>query len=167
MPLSVLSAHVIYFTLLILNKGKLHFLSLLARNYSMQDILEMLRERNEEVPIPLDLPDEDDLVIIQEEILIHLPDDYKQFLLLVSDVICGSIEPATVCDPQSHTYLPDIASRAWDIGIPRELIPVCEVNGNFYCIAEDGEISYWVDLEPTEDNWSSIWHWAKDVWLDS
>ena len=61
----------------------------------MQDIIDMLRERNEDVPIPLELPDEDDLVIIQEEILIHLPDDYKQFLMLVSDVICGTIEPAT------------------------------------------------------------------------
>ncbi|MGY0218902.1 SMI1/KNR4 family protein [Endozoicomonadaceae bacterium StTr2] len=133
----------------------------------MQDVVDSLREKNIDVPVPLELPTEDDLVVIQEEILIHLPDDYKQFLLMVSDVIYGSIEPATVCDEQSHTYLPDMASRAWDIGIPRELIPVCEVDGNFYCIAEDGEISYWVDLEATEDSWSSIWHWAADIWLNS
>jgi hypothetical protein len=135
----------------------------------MEDIIEILREQNESVPVPLELPDVDDLVIIQEEILIHLPGDYKEFLLTVSDVIYGNIEPATVSDPQSHTYLPDMASQAWDIGVPRYLIPVCEHHGNYYCIAEDGEISLWLaeTQEFDEETWGSIWQWAGNVWLES
>lgn len=135
----------------------------------MEDVIELLRERNETVPVPLDLPDVDDLVVIQEELLIHLPYDYKEFLLTVSDVICGSIEPATVADPQSHTHLPDIAAQAWDIGVPRYLIPICEHRGNYYCIAQDGEVSLWTPETEGEgeETWNSIWQWAREVWLES
>ena len=135
----------------------------------MEDIIDLLRERNEPVPVPLDLPDEDDLVVIQEELLIHLPHDYRVFLLEVSDVVYGAIEPCTVADPNSHTYLPDVAARAWDIGLPRYLIPLCEHQGSFYCIAQDGEVSLWSPGQDADDEslprWETLWHWAADVWL--
>ena len=137
----------------------------------MEDIIELLREHNESVPVPLDLPDEDDLVTIQEELLIHLPYEYKIFLLEVSDVICGSIEPCTVTDPQSHTYLPEVAAVAWDQGLPRYLIPVCEHEGHYYAIAQDGEVTLWEpgmgEGDEPKETWDSIWHWARDVWLAS
>ena len=41
----------------------------------MEDVIELLRERNEPVPVPLELPDEDLLVEIEEQVLIPLPDD--------------------------------------------------------------------------------------------
>lgn len=136
----------------------------------MEDIVELLRENNELVPVPLELPDEDTLVEIQEALLIHLPYEYKIFLLTVSDVICGSIEPCTVADPHSHTYLPEVTAQAWDIGLPRHLIPICENLGRYYVIAQDGEVSLWepgMEEESTEgETWDSIWHWARDVWLE-
>jgi len=133
----------------------------------MEDIIELLQERNVKIPVPLELPDEDDLVEIEEAILISLPDEYKQFLLEVSDVVCGSIEPATCTDPSSHTFLPDLAARAWDIGMPREYIPICEHANGFYCISQVGQIFLWFSGEDMEDEWDSIWSWAKDVWLES
>ncbi len=72
----------------------------------MEDVIERLREENEPVPVPLELPDEDLLVEIEEELLISLPPEFREFLLTVSDVVYGRIEPVTVTDPQSHTYLP-------------------------------------------------------------
>ena len=134
----------------------------------MEDIIELLRERNQPVPVPLDLPDDDDLVIIQEELLIHLPADYRIFLLSVSDVVYGYIEPCTVTDPNAHTYLPDVTARAWDLGIPRYLIPVCEAGESFYCIGQDGDISLWTEHTTEDDDkqhWETIWHWAREVWL--
>ena len=135
----------------------------------MEDIIDILREKNQDIPVPLDLPDMDDLVTIQEELLIHLPHDYKSFLLTVSDVVYGHIEPCTVTDPQSHTYLPEVTARAWDMGIPRYLIPVCEHAGDFFCIAQDGEISLWspgMNEDEEKTTWESIWHWAADIWLN-
>ncbi len=134
----------------------------------MEDIIELLREQNEDVPTPLDLPDDDDIITVQEQILIHLPDDYKTFLKEVSDVVCGSIEPATVTDDNSHTYLPEITATAWGIGMPRELIAICEVADGYYCIEQDGNVRLWMnDGEFDEEEWPSVWHWARDVWLES
>lgn len=109
----------------------------------MEEVIEQLREANEPVPVPLELPDEDQLVEIEEQLFINIPFVFKEFLLTVSDVVYGSLEPVTVTDPQSHTYLPDVAANAWDAGVPRDLIPLCQDGDNFYCVEEDGTVVLW------------------------
>ena len=83
----------------------------------MEEVIEQLRELNEPVPVPLELPDDDRLVEVEEELLINLPYGLREFLLLVSDVVYGRLEPVTAVDRQSHTYLPEIAALAWDAGV--------------------------------------------------
>lgn len=133
----------------------------------MEDVVDDLRENALTLSAPLELPDEDMLVEIEEQILVPLPYEFREFLLQVSDVVFGSMEPVTVTDSHSHTYLPEVAANAWAEGMPRELIPVCEHRGEYYGISEDGEVVRWADGEVTEDNWPSIWHWARDIWLNS
>lgn len=135
----------------------------------MEDVIEQLREANEPVPVALELPDEDLLVEIQELLLIHIPDDMKAFLLTVSDVIYGSLEPVTVTDPQSRTYLPEVAANAWDVGMPREYVPLCQDGDNYYAVEEDGTVLLWDGDEEavTDETWDSVWTWARDVWLES
>jgi hypothetical protein len=136
----------------------------------VEEVIEQLREMNEPVPVPLELPDEETLVEIQEQILIHLPYGLREFLLQVSDVVYGRLEPVTAADPQSHTYLPEVASMAWSLGVPRELVPICEDRGNYYCVEEDGTVLLWEGEtgELNEDEtWESVWHWVRDIWLES
>ena len=134
----------------------------------MEDVIEELRENAFDVPTPLDLPSEDDLVEAEEQLLIPIPFEFREFLLQVSDVIFGSMEPVTVTDPHSHTFLPEVAALAWDQGMPRDLLPVCEHQGDYYCVSADGEVALWSHGDISEDEtWSSVWHWAKDVWLQS
>ena len=132
----------------------------------MEDVVDELRENALELAAPLELPDEDMLVEIEEQILVPLPYEFREFLLQVSDVVYGAIEPVTVTDPHSHTYLPEVAATAWAAGMPRELIPVCEHQGEYYGISEDGEVVRW-NGDVTEDSWPSIWHWVRDIWLNS
>ena len=130
----------------------------------MEDVIDILRERNEPVPVPLDLPDEDLLVEIEEELLISMPDDLRFFLLTVSDVVYGKIEPVTVTDRNSHTYLPEVAAVAWSLGLPRPYLPICETNGAYYCISQDGTVLLW-DQRISDESWENIWQWAREVWL--
>lgn len=134
----------------------------------MEEVIEQLRELNEPVPVPLELPDEELLVEIEEQILINLPFELREFLLKVSDVVYGRLEPVTVTDPQSHTYLPEVASVAWSLGVPRELVPICEDQGNYYCVEQDGTVLLWDGDEEdlTDDSWDSVWHWVREVWLE-
>jgi len=136
----------------------------------VEEVIEQLRELNEPVPVPLELPEEETLVEIQEQILIHLPFALREYLLTVSDVVYGRLEPVTASDPQSHTYLPEVAATAWDLGVPRYLVPLCEDHGNYYVVEEDGTVLLWEaeTCEINEDeNWESVWHWCRDVWLES
>ena len=131
----------------------------------MEDVIDELRERALDVAVPLELPDDDQLVEVEEQILVPLPYELREFLLQVSDVVYGSIEPVTVTDPLSHTYLPEVAANAWAAGLPRELIPICETQGEYYGISEEGEVVRWAEGEVTDDSWPSIWLWARDVWM--
>ncbi len=133
----------------------------------MDGLIDGLREANQPVPIPLELPEEDDLVEVQEALFISLNEDFQQFMLTVSDVVYGSLEPVTASDPTSHTYLPEIAAIAWDAGLPRDLVPLCEHQGNYYAVNEEGEVQYWEGGVKTEQSWESVWYWVRDVWLNS
>jgi hypothetical protein len=134
----------------------------------MEDVLLQLKENSETVAVPLELPTEDQLVEVEEEILIPLPYELREFMLLTGDVIYGSIEPVTAADPQSHTYLPEVAANAWADGVPREFIPVCVSDDRYYVITQEGDVLLWsLEEDDAVEEWSSIWHWAKDVWLES
>lgn len=134
----------------------------------MDRIIEELRSCNEPVPVPLDLPDMDDIIDVEEQILLSLDPEFRQFLLAVSDVVYGTIEPATVVDPNSHTYLPEVAATAWSLGVSREIIPICEHQGGYYCTNEAGEVVYWKDGKASdEEPWADVWQWAEGVWLNS
>lgn len=135
----------------------------------MEDVIDQLREQAETVPVPLDLPEEEDLVLIEEELFVPLPFEMREFLLKVSDIVFGTLEPVTVTDPQSHTYLPEVAAMAWSLGVSRELVPLCEARGGYYCVSPEGEVSF-IDPDTGEthsDEWASVWHWVKEVWLES
>ena len=84
----------------------------------MDRVIAELRACNEEVPVPLELPDMDDIIDAEEQLLVGLDNEFRQFMLTVSDVIYGTLEPVTVADPSAHTYLPEVAAMAWSLGIP-------------------------------------------------
>jgi len=137
----------------------------------MEDVIEQLTELAEVVPVPLELPEEEDLVEIEEELFLPIPFEMREFLLKVSDVVYGTLEPVTVVDPQSHTYLPEVAATAWSLGVSRELLPLCEARGGYYCVSQEGDVNF-VRLEERsedeeEEEWASVWHWVKEVWLHS
>ena len=89
----------------------------------MQEIIDKLRAAAQVVPVPLDLPDEDQLLDIEEALPNFATQKPASFLLTVSDLVIGSLEPATAADPHSHTYLADMAASAWEQGLPRHLLP--------------------------------------------
>ncbi|QLF93650.1 SMI1/KNR4 family protein [Pseudomonas sp. ABC1] len=135
----------------------------------MEEVIERLRELNESVPVPLELPDDELLVEIEEQLLINLPFELREFLLQVSDVVYGRLEPVTATDPQSHTFLPEVAANAWDDGVPRDLVPICQDGQDYYVVDLEGQVTLWdgASGELTDESWDSVWHWARDVWLES
>ncbi len=133
----------------------------------MDEIIELLRQHAQDVPVPLDLPDEDQLLDIEEALLTQLPKSYREFLLSVSDLVIGRLEPATAADPQSHTYLADLAADAWSRGLPRQYLPICQQGQHYYCLNLEDQVQYWGPKGFSDEVWEDVWHWAEAVWLKS
>lgn len=133
----------------------------------MDEIIALLQAKAESVPVPLDLPSEDDLLNVEEALFLQLPKEYRHFLSEVGDIVLGQLEPATAADPQSHTYIPELAAEQWSLGLPRHLIPICVTHNKTYAVDPDGNISVWQGSKALEGEWESIWEWAYQVWLPS
>ena len=134
---------------------------------NLDEVFGELRSRNETVPWPLRLPTVSEVNEAERRLGIRFHNDYRRYLLEVSDVVYGAIEPCIITRAESHTDLFETARNAWDVwGVSRDLLPICEDNADFYCINSDGEIVYWSHNGLTSEKWPDLATWIKVVWLD-
>lgn len=133
----------------------------------VNEVAEELEERSLKTAFSPEQATMEDIVDAQEAILIHIPVTYREFLLHTGHLIYGKLEPATVADAHAHNYLPEMAAEAWARGMPREYIPLCEDDGNIYCIGEDDTVYLWrPGSEEVEECFENVWYWVKDIWLE-
>src|SRR5436190_2703820 len=134
---------------------------------NLPGVIAELCERNEPVPKPLRLPTEAEVNAGEDQLGVKFPADYRQYLLSASDVVYGSLEPAIVIPDAGHLSLVDIAETAWDeMEVPRELLPFCEDNGDYYCLNQAGEVEYWSHNGATDEKWKDLATWIKEVWIN-
>jgi hypothetical protein len=129
--------------------------------------LPLLKAAHRPPIVALDLPEDDDITDVEELIYVQIRGDFREFLLTASDLVLGSLEPVTVNDPSSHTYLPDVACDAWEAGLPRELLPICKTDLGYYCLDLEDQVIYWSNGKQDPGEWPSIWSWAESEWINS
>ena len=133
---------------------------------NLPDVIAELRELNEPVPKPLRLPTDAEVDAAEDQLGIKFPADYRRYLLQASDVVYGPLEPAVVIPDAGHLSLTDIAETAWDeMEVPRNLLPFCEDNGDYYCLTETGEVEFWSHDGATDDKWKDLATWISEVWI--
>jgi hypothetical protein len=133
---------------------------------NLDKAFDKLRSRNRPVPQPPRLPTASEVDAAEQRLGIHFHPDYRRYLLDVSDVVCGTKEPVTITIPDSHTDLIEVAESAWDsYGVPRNLVPLCEDNADFYCMNSAGEIVFWSHNGLSSERWQNLGKWIQDVWL--
>jgi hypothetical protein len=134
---------------------------------TLEQALAALRQRNEPVPRPLRLPTEAEVTAMENKLRRTFHPDFRRYLLAASDVVFDVLEPVTLGDPTSPTYLPTVARDAWQkMDLPKDLLPFCEDNGDYYCINKKGEILFWSHNDrETTDEWPDLAAWIEDVWL--
>jgi len=134
---------------------------------NLPDVIAELRELNEPVPTPLRLPTANEVNAAEEQLALKFPADYRHYLLEASDVVYGALEPAIVIPDAGHLSLIAMAETAWDeMDVPRNLLPFCEDNGDYYCLNESGEVEFWSHNGATDEKWKDLATWIKEVWID-
>ena len=124
-----------------------------------------LRQRHAETPVKSLLPSSSDVESVETELGVVFPPDLRRYLLEVSDVFVGTLEPATLDRTDSHTHLLNIIQSARAYGVPNDLLPFCEDNADFFCFDNKGEIEYWSHNGATDERWPDLATWIEDVWL--
>ena len=132
---------------------------------SLPAAIETLRERNEPVPRPFRLPTETEVTAAERTLGIPVPPDYHYFLLHGSDVAYGTLEPAVVIPDCGHLDLVELVQTAWEVGVPRDHLPFCEDNGDYYCLTPDSGVVLWSHDGLFSGRWPDLAHWIQEVWL--
>jgi SMI1-KNR4 cell-wall len=123
-----------------------------------------LRVRNEPVPKPLRLPTEDEVAGAERELGIDFPPDYRRYLLEASDVVFSTKEPCVVTLRGTRLDLVTVVREAREMGVPRDWLPFCEDNGDYYCLAGN-TIRYWSHNGETDEQWPDLGTWIDQVWI--
>ena len=133
---------------------------------NLTEVLAELRDLNEPVPKPLRLPTETEVNLAEERLGIKFPADYRRYLLKASDVVFGTLEPAVVTPDAGHLSLIEMSESAWsEMELPRDLLPICEDNGDYYCLAADGTVKFWSHNGTTDESWTELATWIKQFWI--
>jgi hypothetical protein len=133
----------------------------------LEDVIAELRRLNQPVPEPLRLPTQVEVEAAERRLKRKFPPDYRKYLLEASDVVFGTLEPAVVIQDAGYLELSELAESAWsEMEVPRDLLPICEDNGDYYCLNENGEVCFWSHNGVTDDKWPDLATWIKEVWID-
>lgn len=116
---------------------------------------------------PFRNPTDTEIASAESKLGISFHDDYRSFLKSGSDVANATFEPAVILPCSGHLDIFDIAETAWNVmGLPRDLLPFIEDNGDYFCIAKTGEIIYWSHNGSTKEEWPNLSAWHKQVCVD-
>lgn len=132
----------------------------------LTEAIEELRRLDEPVPLAIRLPSEVEVAEMERKLDVRFHPDFKTYLLAASDVTLGTIEPATITDPGSHTYLPSVVEGARKMGVPDTLLPFCEDNGDYFCLLASGEVVFWSHNGVADERWRSLAAWIRVVWIE-
>lgn len=123
-----------------------------------------LRSLNQPPPKPRRLPTEDEVKATERRLGIEFPADYRRYLLEASDVNYSTIEPCVITSGPGFRDLVTTATAAWQLGVPRDWLPICGDNGDYYCL--DGNVvRFWSHNGVTDEHWADLGTWIVEVWI--
>jgi hypothetical protein len=134
---------------------------------NIDQAIRKLRELNEPVPKPMRLPSEGEITHAEKQLGLTFHPDYRKYLFQASDVVYGTKEPCTITPGGGHTDLIDVTQAARvEMGLPRNIVPICEDNGDYFCMNEAGEVVFWSHNGVTDEKWPDLATWIEIVWIE-
>lgn len=97
------------------------------------------------------------------------PDDYRILLKSVSNAFVGFMSPFVLNEDMAEVHGDLIVGirDARMAGVPHDWLPICEDNGDYYCITPDGLVRFWNhNSDSSTEIWPNLATWAKEVWLE-
>ena len=116
---------------------------------------------------PFRIPTDAEIAVAEQRLGVTFHPDYRAFLEGGSDVADSILEPAVILPGAGYLDIYEITKTAWNLmGIPCELLPFVEDNGDYFCISPTGEVVYWSHNGTTDERWPSITAWRQQVCVE-
>jgi hypothetical protein len=114
----------------------------------------------------LNAPSEKTFKRIENETGFKLPSEYKLLLQKTYNLYYGTIEPFAIDNSnEAVNYFITAVNTAKSLGVPENWLPICEDNGDYYCLLYDGSVHFWDHNGASEESWDSLATWVKQVWI--
>lgn len=136
---------------------------------TLEDIIEQINQADDPAKRKKSLPDDVLIEKYERETDFIFPSDYKMFLKSVSNAFIGFMSPFTLSAAVSGGP-GDLIGGIRDArksGVPGEWLPICEDNGDYYCLTPDGSVHFWDHNGSSNEVWPDLATWAKMVWLEA
>lgn len=134
--------------------------------YNINDVIAELKALAVATPKAPPLPNDALLDKYEEEVGFSFPDDYRTFLKEASNLFVGTLEPLIVTDTRSARGELSVAlTKARRVGLPQDLLPICEDNGDYYSFAPDQSIRLWDHNGLSGEKWQNLATWIHEVWI--
>ena len=116
---------------------------------------------------PFRLPTDEEITSAEARLGVVFHADYRAFLKSGGDVANAIFDAAVVLPGSGYCDLFEIAQYAWETaGVPRDLVPFVQDNGDYFCISPAGEVSYWSHNGAASERWPSLSNWFQQVCVE-
>ncbi len=128
---------------------------------TLDEAIEYLKANKTDVPKSLKVPTRDEIAAVEKREGVSFHPDFAKFLENVGGISYGTLELMAIGYDDKELFA---SAREW--GIPKDLIPICEDNADFYCMSKEGEVVFWSHNGTVDEKWESLADWIKKVWID-
>lgn len=117
----------------------------------------------------------EDLQQLEGTLNVKVPIELKAYFLNFSDKWFSGFEiflPQSKFQNHPTQGIITLVTQAWKLGVPREYLPFCYDNANYYCIhLETGAVRFWSSHEQAfsdhpKNQWISFNDWVVKAWIE-
>lgn len=113
------------------------------------------------------LPSDSLMDLYEKELGVKFSDEHRRFLKEASNVFYGTKDPLVVTERRAFRgELATAVTEARRLGVPHDWLPICEDNGDYYCITPSDEIRFWSLDGLTDESWPNLAAWIEQVWIE-
>jgi predicted component of viral defense system (DUF524 family) len=131
---------------------------------SIEKILEAANNQR----IKFDAPNETIIKKYGDFFNINFSEELQIFFKEASTIFYGIYSPLLLSDdPSKNEGFSNALCYMKKMNAPKDWIPFCENNGDYFCIDAVDKVHYWSNSGASEEVWDSLSDWIENVWLCS
>ncbi|NVK22065.1 MAG: SMI1/KNR4 family protein [Kangiellaceae bacterium] len=109
-------------------------------------------------------PTDEEIDKAQQELGFAFPSEYITFLKSGYDLGDIPMEALEIANTPSHVNIYEAVENARKyFNLPTSLLPICEDNGDYYCLNQSGEVVFWSHNGATNEKWSGVSAWREEM----